>query len=430
MARDRTGDLFSALNKTFGGVVGTADKKPMDNARITTGSTELDALLGGGIKVGRVTLFWGERAGGKTTSAFRIIGISQNLCRRCLRPAIDVQSVPPDEDSTTGRWTATGRCDCYAKGLTEAGRIDPPPKEKGEKEKDYKARVEAFYETMRENSYEEFVVAYLDPENAFDKAWAVQLGVDVRRLIYALPNIAEEAVDISTSVAASTVVDLMVVDSLANFTPRKEYEESAEEWQQGLQARIVNKAVRKWITGSCINQNAGQNLTQIWINQTRLKIGITYGDPSVKPGGLGQDFAGISEIRFTGSKVLKDDKATEQYGDAKTDSIVVPLRETFFFEVAKTKASTCRSMKGSYMMALREVDGYKPGDIVEDEFLFKWAMHLLVEKRKDGYTIGGRVYSTQNAVQKAIREDQDLRATIRDVVIRHYQTTTGGGFSG
>ena len=64
-----------ALVKKFGDhLMGSSAKIAIADKRITTGSLFLDICIGGGVPVGRTTALWGERSGGKTTTAIRIAG--------------------------------------------------------------------------------------------------------------------------------------------------------------------------------------------------------------------------------------------------------------------------------------------------------------------------------------------------------------------
>ena len=78
----------------------------------------------------------------------------------------------------------------------------------------------------------------------------------------------------------SAAVDLVVVDSVAALTPRSEIEGEMGDHSVGAQARLMSQAMRK-ITG-----NIGKSgCTVIFLNQLRLKIGITYGNPETTTGG-------------------------------------------------------------------------------------------------------------------------------------------------
>lgn len=413
---DRLLEVAKNIKKNFN--AGT--NRTRDN-RISTGSIALDVALGGGLPVGRNVLFWGEKSGGKTTTALRAIATNQNLCRRCLRPAKDIEVVPPSAEVLKAdpdgdhRWSAKGKCDCVKSGLVKA---TPPPKESKEAPTKYKERVMEWREKINSNSYEEFVCAFVDPEDAYEVSWAEQVGVDDRRLYYVRPDNGQEASDIVQALVESGAVDLVVVDSLANFTPREEIEEGAEKWQQGLQARILNKAIRGWVSMSAKNKNRNLFVTQIWTNQRREKIGVMFGDPSVKPGGHGQDFAIHAEIKFLSSKV---DAVSEQYG-TKDEKNVFPVVEHIRFKVTKNRTAATRGIEGSFRQTMRATDAVPAGKVLEDDWIFKQASKYLVTERAEGkskkiYEVAGQEFPSMSALKDGITQGE-LGRVVREAILK------------
>jgi RecA/RadA recombinase len=426
---DKLSGVLKGLKAEFGStIMGSADKLALDNVKLSTGSLALDIALGGGIPLGRAALFFGEKSCGKTTTAIRTAGLAQHRCSRCYRMAKNVEAVPPttaelEEDPTT-RWTAKGECDCIKQGLVPMP--DPPARDKENKEsaKDYKERVEAWSEALQANSYEEFIVVWVDPEGAFEKEWAAKVGLDPRRLYYIVTGVGEEAVDIITAILSTTNADMIVVDSLAHLTPKVEYEVSSEEWQQGLQARITNKGIRRFIVGQNMAIRARRRATQIWVNQTRMKIGVTFGEKMTKPGGKGQDFAVHTEIRFQYAKV---ETLEEKYGaQDKGEVITIPHRETFHIKVTKDKVGgkggSNKHVETAYTQAMRDTPGITAGTVIEDELIFKLCMKFLVEEVKKGkqvvgYRLGDEEYKTQKALKEVINDDPVKRAVLMDTLI-------------
>lgn len=411
--------VSAALKKKYGpNVFGSGEKIALTDKRVTSGSFFLDLCLGGcidagfGLMLGRVHAMWGDKSGGKTTTAYRIAGLFMRLCRNCWRPAKNVVAVPPTEkelkEDPEARWSATGECDCYAKGLMDHDFIIPP-KETNEKAKDYADRINKLREDMKKNSYEECVVTFVDAEDSFDKRYFSNFG-DPRRLLLVRPAVGEDACDLAQGLALSGQVDLMILDSLAHFMPKGEDETSAHEWQQGLQARIVNKTVRKMVGASAKVQHDQRRLTQIWINQTRVNIGMSFGDPSIKPAGMGQEFAAHAEIRFRGSKV---DNTVEKWGSDK-ETLATMVSERFNFEVSKNKIGGTKKRTGFYKQT-------PSGEVLEDDVLFKMAMKWLVKENKKGkdgkYTLGDLSFKTQKAIQEAIQENPDVRDAIRTALL-------------
>ncbi len=80
-------------------------------------------------------------------------------------------------------------------------------------------------------------------------------------------------------------VDVIVVDSVAALVPRAEIEGEMGEFQIGLQARLMSAALRK-LSGIV----AKTKTVILFLNQTRMKIGIRFGNPETTPGGLALKF--------------------------------------------------------------------------------------------------------------------------------------------
>jgi recombination protein RecA len=116
------------------------------------------------------------------------------------------------------------------------------------------------------------VCAFIDAEHALDVKYASSLGVNINDLVINQPTTAEEALDIVEELTNSGIVDLIVVDSVAALVPKAELEGEMGDQQVGLHARLMSKACRK-ITGAA----SKNNVTVIWINQIRMKIGVMFG---------------------------------------------------------------------------------------------------------------------------------------------------------
>ena len=115
------------------------------------------------------------------------------------------------------------------------------------------------------------------------------------------------ALEIVDQLIRSAAVDLVVVDSVAALTPRSEIEGEMGDHVVGSQARLMSQAMRK-ITG-----NIGKSgCTVIFLNQLRLKIGITYGNPETTTGGNALKF--YSSVRLDIRRIQTLKRGTEEYG--------------------------------------------------------------------------------------------------------------------
>ncbi|MGB5793480.1 recombinase RecA [Poseidonibacter sp.] len=136
------------------------------------------------------------------------------------------------------------------------------------------------------------VCAFIDAEHALDTQYAKNLGVDTDNLLVSQPDFGEQALEILETVIRSGAVDLVIIDSVAALTPKVEIDGDMDDQQVGVQARLMSKALRK-ITG-LLNK---MNCTVIFINQIRMKIGMTgYGSPETTTGGNALKF--YSSVRL------------------------------------------------------------------------------------------------------------------------------------
>ncbi|MBR2234445.1 MAG: recombinase RecA, partial [Prevotella sp.] len=124
------------------------------------------------------------------------------------------------------------------------------------------------------------IAAFIDAEHAFDRFYAQKLGVDVDNLYISQPDNGEQALEIADQLIRSSAIDIIVIDSVAALTPKKEIEGDMGDSAVGLHARLMSQALRK-VTATI----AKTNTTCIFINQLREKIGVMFGNPETTTGG-------------------------------------------------------------------------------------------------------------------------------------------------
>ena len=135
------------------------------------------------------------------------------------------------------------------------------------------------------------IAAFIDAEHAFDRFYAEKLGVDVDNLWVSQPDNGEQAVEIADQRIRSSAIDILVIDSVAALTPKKEIEGDMGDSAVGLQARLMSQALRK-LTSTI----AKTNTCCIFINQLREKIGMMFGNPETTTGGNALKF--YSSVRL------------------------------------------------------------------------------------------------------------------------------------
>lgn len=134
---------------------------------------------------------------------------------------------------------------------------------------------------------------FIDAEHALDPVYARKLGVDVENLYISQPDYGEQALEIAEELSKSGAVDVIVIDSVAALVPKAELDGEIGDSFMGLQARLMSQALRK-LTG--IASKTGTAI--VFLNQLREKLGITFGNPEVTPGGRALKFFASARIEL------------------------------------------------------------------------------------------------------------------------------------
>ena len=145
------------------------------------------------------------------------------------------------------------------------------------------------------------IAAFIDAEHAFDRFYAQKLGVDVDNLLISQPDNGEQALEIADQLIRSAAIDIIVIDSVAALTPKKEIEGDMGDSAVGLHARLMSQALRK--VTSTISKT---NTTCIFINQLREKIGVMFGNPETTTGGNALKFYASVRLDIRRVTSIKD----------------------------------------------------------------------------------------------------------------------------
>ena len=107
------------------------------------------------------------------------------------------------------------------------------------------------------------IAAFIDAEHAFDRFYAEKLGVDVDNLWISQPDNGEQALQIADELIRSSAIDILVVDSVAALTPKKEIEGDMGDNVVGLQARLMSQALRK-LTSTISKTTSREDWRDVW----------------------------------------------------------------------------------------------------------------------------------------------------------------------
>lgn len=167
------------------------------------------------------------------------------------------------------------------------------------------------YKAIAEAQKRGQLAALIDTEHSFDSEWAAQCGVDIDSLLIKRPENGEEAMDVA-EILIRGKVDLIVFDSVAAALPKAEQEKSLskDKVQPARLAQLMSLAMRKLTA-------ANAKTAVLWINQTRINVGVMFGSNEAVPGGKSLPFYASYRIAVRKSGSLFKDVERYQMKDGK-----------------------------------------------------------------------------------------------------------------
>jgi recombination protein RecA len=235
------------------------------------------------------------------------------------------------------------------------------------------------------------IAALVDAEHAFDPSYARKLGVDINALLVSQPESGEQALSIVETLVRSGAVDIVVIDSVAALVPQAELEGEMGDSVVGLQARLMSQALRK-LTGAISKSSS----VCIFINQLRDKIGVMYGSPETTTGGKALKF--YSSVRLDIRKIAQIKDGEEVVGNRTKVKVV--------------KNKVAPPFKSAEFDIL-----YGEGISVLGELIDLSVEFGIVKKAGAWFSYGTeKLGQGREAVKRLLREDENLRNTIRQQV--------------
>lgn len=236
------------------------------------------------------------------------------------------------------------------------------------------------------------LAAIIDAENAFDRFYAENLGVDLTKLWISQPDNGEQALMIAEDLIRSSAMDLIVIDSVAALTPKGEIEGDMGENKIGLQARLMSQALRK--LAAVLNKT---NTTCIFINQLREKIG-GYGGGEVTTGGNALKYYASVRLEIRRGERIMDSAGTQIGNMVKARVVknkVAPPFKKAEFEILYGKGI---QRNGEILDAAEEME--------------------IVRKSGSWYSYGDtRLGQGREKAKMALEENPDLLAEVEQKVV-------------
>ena len=316
--------FVASVEKIFGkGLATFADDEDGKISRLPFRIAQLDYLTGGGLPLGKISMFRGPESGTKTSLAIII-------CARFLESNPDKLAI------------------------------------------------------------------YLDAEEKYPAQFVRRLGIDLGRFVTASPETAENSIDFIEFALRDKSTGILVVDSIAALVPKIEIDASAEDQQQGVAPRMVNKMVRKIIGALKAAKNNGKFVpTVVLINQERIKIGVRYGDPTTIPGGEGQKYAASLSLRLRTVASTKDE---DEQVPKEAPAVKVAAR------VIKHSFGP-KDLTADFYIAMEKFANLKAGDSRDEIFIRRMCSKLNLISKVDGkYIVGSEKFADIDALDEGLRK--------------------------
>lgn len=155
------------------------------------------------------------------------------------------------------------------------------------------------------------IAYYQDAEQVLTPEIIKGTGIDMNRVMRDQPDTLEEVFDAQLAVLenleGSQHPVVMALDSIAACSTSSEIDGNMGDYTVGEHARLMSKGLRK-IKSSI----ADNKVLSLWTNQTREKIGVTWGDSTATFAGKAMNFYASVRVRLAKIKTLKKDK--DPYG--------------------------------------------------------------------------------------------------------------------
>lgn len=265
---------------------------------------------------------------------------------------------------------------------------------------------------QHQRRYPKLVCSVIDVENVFAPDWAEKMGVNIDDLYVFRPDFVEQAGDILETLLYSEDCGLVVVDSLAALETSKAIDQPMDKIQVAGAAQHIKRMCNK---AQAALRAAGKEgrppPTLLYINQTRYKIGVMFGNPETMPGGQTPKFQSSFTVRIWG-KPLKDEAVSKH----------LPAKREIQTAIQKNRIQTC-AQNAKWEMNLIAHNGYAIGEADDWKIIKGYLEHFgLAMKSPNTYDLvlpegEVREFATQKELREALHTNQELMDYVRDAVI-------------
>lgn len=179
------------------------------------------------------------------------------------------------------------------------------------------------------------IAIYIDSEHAASMEVLERVGVDLEKLIYIQASTIEEVFQSMETILAKIQGDnskrlvTIVWDSVAATSTNAEVEGDYGDKTIGLAARLIGQGLRKFIP--IVSK---YNVCLVFINQLRTKIGVSFGDDQISPGGRPIPYHASVRLKLNHFQQIKDTNK-DLIGrvvkcEVKKNKVAPPMRTIYY----------------------------------------------------------------------------------------------------
>jgi recombination protein RecA len=248
------------------------------------------------------------------------------------------------------------------------------------------------------------LAALIDTEHAFDPKWAKECGVDLDDLVLKQPATGEEAIDVA-EILIRGGCNLIVFDSVAAALPKAEQTvmlSGDKNVQPARLASLMSLAMRKLTA-------ANRKTAMIWINQTRLNVGVMFGNPETVPGGRALPYYASYRIALRKANTVQEKVEAHIIKEGKPTKVAI--KQTVAVAI---KATVEKSKLNAPFREIQFNFDFRKGTIDEWYYLAVRAMDEgLVEYNRGQWWVTGtkKKYRGREAFQ-AVMGMEELRSLL------------------
>jgi len=266
--------------------------------------------------------------------------------------------------------------------------------------------------------------AMVDAEHSFDPAWFKHLGGRPKELITFQPNNAEDAVAAMMMLAKHAEekdIEIITIDSVASLVTTEEIDKDPRETDRiASQARMMSRALRRLTAVTT-------NTLFIWVNQERINVGVSFGNPKTTSGGRALRYYATTRIEMRRGTRITEDRNVSRGGKLVKGKVQVGRWIQLRCEKDK---STRPFREGSFVFDNDRSEISLPSEIIELGLL-----DGLIERRANSYVYTdlddkewkGTYKQFSNFLRKNEELAEELVANITDVTVNESTTEGGNG---